>query len=180
MSDFINFFKSGEINLGGKRTNLTDVFTKDLPTAFKKIDFMHLPPLKPLPPLPPPPKIKIDSGVVQFFTTGTTDAIDKSNKQIKEAFDKSNKEIKDAFTKPIDPKVKDFFEKDVKTFFEKDVKDVAQSIGQNFENILKMPKLMTDLMTNVLGGLNTPLLVPIIVVVGAVVIVQVVNTKKGR
>ena len=167
MSDFINFFKSGQVG----KTNLTDIFTKQLPETFKKINIANLPPIKPLPPLPQPPKIKIDSGLVQFFTTGTTDALDKSNKQIKEAF-----------TKPIivDPKVKDFFEKDVKKFITEDVKGVAQSIGQNFENILKMPKLMTDLMTNVLGGLNTPFLVPVLVVVGGVVLVQVVNRKTGR
>lgn len=167
MAEFINFFKSGQVG----KTNLTDIFTKQLPETFKKINIANLPPIKSLPPLPPPPKIKIDSGVVQFFTTGTTDALDKSNKQIKEAF-----------TKPIivDPKVKNFFEKDVKKFITEDVKGVAQSIGQNFENILKMPKLMTDLMTNVLGGLNTPFLVPVLVVVGGVVLVQVVNRKTGR
>lgn len=167
MAEFINFFKSGQVG----KTNLTDIFTKQLPETFKKINIANLPPIKSLPPLPQPPKIKIDSGVVQFFTTGTTDALDKSNKQIKEAF-----------TKPIivDPKVKNFFEKDVKKFITEDVKGVAQSIGQNFENILKMPKLMTDLMTNVLGGLNTPFLVPVLVVVGGVVLVQVVNRKTGR
>jgi len=134
MSDFINFFKSGQIG----NTNLTDVFTKQLPTTFKKINIANLPPLKPLPPPAPLPKIKIDSKVVQFF------------------------------------------EKDVKTFITKDVKGVAVSVGQNFENMLKMPKLMSDLMTNVLGGLNTPFLVPILVVVGAVVLVQVVDTRKIR
>ena len=169
MADFINFFKSGQINIGNVHTNLTDVFTKQLPDTFKKIDFAHLPPLKPLPPLAPTPTIKIDAGLKQFFTTGTTDALKKSNQEIKEAF-----------TKPIDPKVKEFFEKDVKKFITNDVKNVAVSVGQTFENALKMPKLMTDLMTNVLGGLNTPLLVPILVVVGAVVLVQVVNKKTGR
>lgn len=178
MAEFINFFKSGQVG----KTNLTDIFTKQLPETFKKINIANLPPIKSLPPLPPPPKIKIDSGVVQFFTTGTTDALDKSNKQIKDSLDKSNAVLKEAFTKPIvvDPKVKDFFEKDVKKFITEDVKGVAQSIGQNFENILKMPKLMTDLMTNVLGGLNTPFLVPVLVVVGGVVLVQVVNRKTGR
>ena len=164
MSDFINFFKSGQIG----NTNLTDVFTKQLPDTFKKINIANLPPIKALPPLAPTPTIKIDKGLVQFFKTGTTDAINKSNQ-----------EIKSAFTKPVDPKLKEFFEKDVKTFITKDVKGVAVSVGQNFENMLKMPKLMSDLMTNVLGGLNTPFLVPILVVVGGVVLVQVVNTK-GR
>lgn len=169
MADFINFFKSGQINIGDVHTNLTDVFTKQLPDTFKKIDFNHLPPPKPLPPLPPPPTIKIDKGVSDFFTTGRTESLDKSNQA-----------IKDAFTKPIDPNVKEFFEKDVKNFITKDVKDVALSMGQNFENILKMPQKMTDLMSNVLGGLNTPLLVPILVVVGAVVLVQVVKSKSGK
>jgi hypothetical protein len=165
MAEFINFFKSGQVG----NTNLTDIFTKQLPDTFKRIDFTHLPPPKPLPPLSPPPTIKIDKGVTQFFTTGTTDALDKSNQA-----------MKDAFTKPIDPKVKDFFEKDVKTFITHDVKDVAVSMGQNFENILKMPQKFSDLMGNVLGGLNTPLLVPILIVVGAVVLVQVVKTKSGK
>ena len=165
MGDFINFFKSGQIG----NTNLTDIFTKQLPDTFKKINIANLPPIKTLPPLAPPPKIKIDNGLVQFFKTGTTDDLKKSNQAVKEAF-----------TKPVDPKLKEFFEKDVKTFITKDVKGVAQSLGQNFENMLKMPKLMSDLMTNVLGGLNTPFLVPVLVVVGGVVLVQVVNTRKGR
>jgi hypothetical protein len=165
MAEFINFFKSGQVG----NTNLTDIFTKQLPDSFQKINFLHLPPPKPLPPLPPPPTIKVDAGVKQFFTTGTTDALDKSNQAIKEAF-----------TKPIDPNVKEFFEKDVKNFITKDVKGVALSMGQNFENILKMPKLMTDLMTNVLGGLNSPVLVPVLIVVGAVVVVQVLKTKSGK
>ena len=169
MGDFINFFKSGQINVGGNKTSLTDVFTKQIPSSFKKIEIKNLPPIKTPPPIAPPPKIKIDNGLVQFFKTGTTDDLNKSNQSIKEAF-----------TKPVDPKVKEFFEKDVKTFITKDVKGVAVSMGQNFENMLKMPKLMSDLMTNVLGGLNTPFLVPILVVVGGVVLVQVVNTRKGR
>ena len=110
MADFINFFTKGQVG----NTNLTDIFTKTIPQGFVSIGFPPLPPLKPLnlPPIkpitidpavkaffttPPPP---VDAGVKQFFTTGTTDALDKMNKQ-------SAKDL--GFDKPVDAGVKQFF-----------------------------------------------------------------------
>lgn len=140
MGDFINFFKSGTIRrIDGSTTNLTDVFTKELPATFKKI---------PLPPPPPTIKFNIDKTTKDFFTTGTTDALKKSNAIIKDGFDKSG----------------------IVNFVEHDVKDALKDGLDNVKNTLKMPKLLSDLMTNALSAANTPLLLPIIGIVAFAVL----------
>ena len=75
----------------------------------------------------------------------------------------------------IDPAVKQFFEKDVKTFIEKDVRKVAVSLGKNFENALMMPQKLSDALSAGLTSLNNPIFLPILLVVGAVVVVQVIK-----
>jgi hypothetical protein len=75
----------------------------------------------------------------------------------------------------IDPKVKKFFEKDVKQFLEKDVKNVAVSFGKTFENMLTAPQKMTDLFSNIATNLNSPVLLPALLVIGAIVVVQVIK-----
>lgn len=135
MSDFINFFKSGTVRRpDGSTTNLTQVFTKDLPSTFKKI-----------PPPPPVPTIKfnIDKTTKDFFTTGTTDALKKSNATLKDGFDKSG----------------------VVNFFEKDVKNGLKDGLSHVKNIAEMPLLVSNLMKNMLESANTPLLLPIIGIV---------------
>jgi hypothetical protein len=140
MADFVNFFKSGQVRRpDGSVTNLTDIFTKELPATLKKI-----------PPPPPVPVIKfnIDKNTKDFFTTGTTDALKKSNAAIKDGFDRSG----------------------VVNFFEKDVKNTLVDGFDTVKQTFKFPKLMTDLMTNVLSSANTPLLLPIIGIAGFAII----------
>lgn len=151
MSAFINFFTKGEVRtIDGKTTTLTQVFTKDLPASFKKI-----------PPPPPVPMIKfnIDKDTKDFFTKGTTDAINKSNADIKNAFDKSNSVIKDGFDKSG---VVNFFENDVKN----GLKDGLQLAKQTFE----LPLMMSSLMKTMLETANTPLLLPIIAIAGFAIV----------
>lgn len=164
MSDFINFFKSGQIKVNGKSTNLTDVFTKELPAAFKKI---------PMPPPPPPvPVIKfnIDKTTKDFFTTGTTDALKKSNADIKNAFDKSNAEIKKAFD-TSNAAIKDGFDKSgIVNFFENDVKNGLKDGLQVAKNSFELPLLLTNMMKTLMESANTPLLLPIIGIAGFAII----------
>lgn len=75
----------------------------------------------------------------------------------------------------IDAKVKRFFEKDVKRFFETDVKDIARDAGDTLKNMLTAPKKLTDLFSNIATNLNSPVLLPALLVIGAIVVVQVIK-----
>lgn len=75
----------------------------------------------------------------------------------------------------IDPRVKQFFEKDVKRFFETDVKDIARDAGDTLKNMLTAPKKLTDLFSNIATNLNSPILLPALLVIGAIVVVQVIK-----
>lgn len=77
----------------------------------------------------------------------------------------------------MDLATKKFFEQDVKNFITKDLKEGVTMIGDGIKGSLKLPKLMTDLMTNVASGLNTPLLLPGLLIVGAIVAIQVIKVK---
>lgn len=145
MSDFINFFTKGELKINGKTTNLRDAFTKDLPASFKKI-----PPPAKIPLI----KINVDKDTKDFFTKGTTDAINKSNADIKNAFDKSNAAIKDGFDKS-----------GIVNFFENDVKNGLKDGLQIAKNTIEMPLLMSNMMKTMIESANTPLLLPIIGIV---------------
>lgn len=161
MSDFINFFKKGEIKVNGKTTNLRDAFTKDLPAAFKKI-----PPPAKIPVI----KINVDKDTKDFFTKGTTDSINRSNLAVKNAFDKSNADIKNAFDKS-NAAIKDGFDKSgIVNFFENDVKNGLKDGLQIAKNTFEMPLMMSNLMKTMLESANTPLLLPIIAIAGFAIV----------
>ena len=65
----------------------------------------------------------------------------------------------------------------VKQFFEKDVKKVAISVGKSFENAILMPQKIGDLFSNLATNMNTPLLLPIILLVGTGLVVVHVTKK---
>ena len=119
----------------------------------------------------------------RFFTKGqigNTTLKDVFEKKIPSAFEKVS--IKPIVIKPlkmpvIDAKTKQFFEKDVKNFIVNDVKNGIADIAGAAKNAIQMPKLMTDLMTNVTSGLNTPLLLPGLLIIGAIVTIQVLKAK---
>lgn len=118
-----------------------------------------------------------------FFTqgkVGNTNLKDVFQNKLPSAFKKID--IKPIVIKPlklpgIDPAVKQFFEKDVKNFINTDLKDAAITVKDTFKNGLEMPKKIGDLFNNVLSGMNTPLLLPAIVIIGAIVAIQVIKYK---
>jgi hypothetical protein len=118
----------------------------------------------------------VDASVKQFFTTGTTDALDKMNKE-------SAKNL--GFDKPVDAGVKEFFttgrtaaldksnEAFVK-FVNTDLKDAASTVGKDMEKMMMAP---SNLMNTLAGRLNSPYLLPAIIVIGGIVVVQMIRKK---
>ena len=75
----------------------------------------------------------------------------------------------------VDPKFERFFKKDVKEFIARDVKNVAVSMAKNLENMLTAPQKITDLFSNLATSMNSPILLPVLIIVGAVVVVNVIK-----
>lgn len=77
----------------------------------------------------------------------------------------------------IDSKTKRIFTKDVPKFFKEEVKPIAVSLGKNFQNAIMMPEKLTSLFNNLATNMNTPLLLPIILLVGTGLVVVHVTKK---
>lgn len=120
------------------------------------------------------------SDFVNFFKSGTIRLPNGSTTTLKNVFEKDLvNSTKVTFSKipppKVDPKVKEFFEKDVKQFITNDLKNVAVDFKDNIKNGLSFPKKISDLINNLLTSANTPLLLPILGAVGVIVLIQTSN-----
>jgi hypothetical protein len=182
MSDFINFFKHGTVG----NTNIATVFTKDVPAGFTKIGF---PPLPPLPKIPPPPKIEINPDVAKFFTTPPPPVkpvkIDSAtiNFFTKGEIAPSVIATNDRITKTLAPTSEatlNFLNDKVKPV----AINVAQKVGGTVENVFNAVTSVSERLMKFSGvadklvdSLSSPFLIPVLVGVGAIVLVVVVNKK---
>lgn len=179
MTDFINFFKHGTVG----NTNIATVFTKDLPTGFQKIGF---PPIQPLPKIPPPPKIEINPDVVKFFNTPPPPVkIDSATKKFftKGEIAPSVISTNERITKTLAPTSQatlDFLNDKVKPV----AIDVGRKVGGTVENVFNSVTGISDRLMKFSGvadklvdSLSSPFLIPVLVGVGAIVLIVVVNKK---
>jgi hypothetical protein len=63
---------------------------------------------------------------------------------------------------------------DIKNFFNNDVKNAASSFGSDLEKMMMAP---SNLMNSLAGSLNSPLLLPAVMIIGGIVVVQMVSKK---
>lgn len=77
----------------------------------------------------------------------------------------------------IDSRVKKAFTKDIPKFLNDEIKPVAISLAKNVQNGLLLPQKMSDLFNNILTNLNTPVLLPMLVVTAGIVGVVIISRK---
>jgi hypothetical protein len=134
---------------------------------------------------PPVKKIQIDRNLSDFFQTGRTRQIDKSNEAIKQVFVKPI---------PLDPQVSKFFNQDIKNSLDKSNSEIAKAFtspefkkfGKDLETAGKeglkdFRQIMTgpsNLLNAFSKGLQNPYLLPAIAIVGGIVVFQLVIRNK--